>query len=116
MKRGLLSLVVIFAVAIFTIWCYVRNRSENGAVSTPVLSDRPTPHVLSPAQPQAEYSQISSREMTKEQIGAEVSRRDRIDSKWEWKIPIRFYGVAVDENGQPVASVDVHFQWTDLSA
>ena len=54
--------------------------------------------------------------MTQAQITEEVTRRDRADSKWEWKIPIKFYGKVVDETGQPIPGADVHFQWTDLSA
>ena len=42
--------------------------------------------------------QIRSASMTQAQITEEVTRRDRADSKWEWKIPIQFYGIAVDEN------------------
>jgi hypothetical protein len=51
-----------------------------------------------------------------EELRPEVRRRDRQDSKWEWKIPITFYGKVVDENGQPIATADVAFQWTNLSA
>jgi hypothetical protein len=54
--------------------------------------------------------------MNKEQLRIEVRRRDGQDSKWEWKIPIKFYGKAIDENGQPVPGADVRFQWTNLSA
>src|SRR5436190_4368625 len=115
MKRGLFFLLAIFAVTIIIGWLYLRNRPQNVMQSSRVPPERATPYLSSPTQRRAEYKQISSREMTKEQIGAEVSRRDRIDSKWEWKIPIRFYGRVVDENERPVAGVDVHFQWTDLS-
>jgi hypothetical protein len=52
---------------------------------------------------------------TREQAANEVARRDRADGKWEWKTPIKFYGLALDENQQPVPGVNVHFQWTNLS-
>ena len=40
----------------------------------------------------------------------------KIDPKFEWKMPIRFFGKAVDQNGKPVAGAHVLFQWTDMSA
>jgi Carboxypeptidase regulatory-like domain len=60
--------------------------------------------------------QIDTASLNPEQVRAEVRRRDSQDSKWEWKVPIRFYGKTIDESGRPVAEADVHFQWTDLSS
>jgi hypothetical protein len=60
--------------------------------------------------------QIDVSSLSREQVAAEVKRRDAMDSKWEWKTPIQFYGRAMDEAGKPVPSANVHFQWTDLSA
>lgn len=40
----------------------------------------------------------------------------KIDKKFEWKMPIEFYGKIVDEQGKPVAEVDIRFQWTNISA
>jgi hypothetical protein len=60
--------------------------------------------------------QIDVAGISREQAAAEVSRRDAHDSKWEWKIPLSFYGKAIDENGQLVSGADVRFQWTNLSA
>lgn len=60
-------------------------------------------------------AQIDVNALSKSEIETEVNRRDAQDSKWEWKMPIRFYGRVVDENQQPVGDAKVHFQWTDLS-
>jgi hypothetical protein len=60
--------------------------------------------------------QIDAASSSQEQMAAEVKKRDLADQKWEWRVPIRFYGEAVDEDQQPVANADVHFQWTNLSA
>src|SRR5207248_8222278 len=49
------------------------------------------------------------------EIQAEVARRDRADSRWEWKTPISFYGMVVDETLSPISDASVHFEWTDLS-
>src|SRR6266404_3714259 len=59
--------------------------------------------------------QIDATLFSREQVEAEVRRRDAEDSTWEWKIPISFYGKAIDERGQPMPGADVHFQWTTLS-
>jgi hypothetical protein len=63
----------------------------------------------------ARYPQIDQRSLSKEEVAAEVRRRDAQDSKWEWKVPIRFVGRVVDETLSPVADAKIHFQWTDLS-
>src|SRR5207249_361195 len=58
---------------------------------------------------------IAVESLSQAEIGAEVTRRDRSDPRWEWKVPIQFYGKVVDENLSPVRDAKVHFQWTDLS-
>jgi len=44
-----------------------------------------------------------------------VNEREKSDKQWDWKMPIEFYGKAVDENDQPVPDALVKFSWTDLS-
>jgi hypothetical protein len=60
--------------------------------------------------------QIDTASLSKEDVRSEVRRRDAQDGKWEWKIPIKFYGKAINGKGQPVPGADVQFQWTNLSA
>ncbi len=43
-------------------------------------------------------------------------RMQRADRLWNWKRPINFWGVVVDERGDPVPNTQVTFSWTDLSA
>jgi len=38
------------------------------------------------------------------------------DSKFEWKMPVNFYGKVIDQDSQPVQGAKVRFQWTDMSA
>jgi hypothetical protein len=40
---------------------------------------------------------------------------ERLDSKFEWKIAINFYGVVVDQDERPISGAKIRFQWTDLS-
>ncbi len=46
----------------------------------------------------------------------EWRRRRSTDPKFEWKMPINFYGRVIDQNGQPVQGAKVRLQWTDMSA
>ena len=39
----------------------------------------------------------------------------KIDPLWDFKRPIEFYGRVVDEEGNPVGDMGVHFSWNDLS-
>jgi hypothetical protein len=45
----------------------------------------------------------------------EVNKLDKLDSAWEWKMPINFYGRVLDEREQPVPGARVHAEWSDLS-
>jgi hypothetical protein len=42
-------------------------------------------------------------------------KRNAEDSKWEWKVPIKFYGQILDQNDSPVEGAKVTLSWTDLS-
>ena|SRR5438270_1991639 len=88
--------------------------------NSPIANIESSAATASPKQssPSAELTddQIRLSRFTREQAAAEMKRRERTDAKWEWKIPINFYGLALDENQQPVIGANVHFQWTNLSA
>jgi hypothetical protein len=94
---------------------YLRRPVDRPAAESAISA---TPR-MSTASPRVEgtpaYDQISLKQFTRDQAATEVTRRDRADSKWEWKIPIKFYGLVLNENEQPVSGVNVHFQWTNLS-
>ena len=38
-----------------------------------------------------------------------------MDSLWDYRRPIHFYGQVVDERGNPVAGLSVDFSWKDIS-
>jgi hypothetical protein len=80
--------------------------------ATPTASDHTN---VSPTPVAFVVAQIPKQSLTHEQIAGEVARRDRTDSRWEWKIPIKFYGLVLDEYERPIAGADVHFEWTSLS-
>ena len=116
MGRRLILLVAALLAIFAALWWFRFRppmRSQQEAVSAP-KQNTASPST-SPEVPPS-LSQIDLASMNSEQLEIEVRRRDGQDSKWEWKIPIKFYGKAIDENGQPVPGADVHFQWTNLSA
>ena len=43
------------------------------------------------------------------------NEQEKLDPKFEWKMPINFYGKAVDQEDQPVVGAKVIMTWTDLS-
>jgi len=45
----------------------------------------------------------------------EWNRRKDLDKKWEWKVPINFYGKAIDQDQRPVSGANVIASITDLS-
>jgi|SRR5882724_916092 len=115
MTRRTVIVVAILAIGVAGVLLFFRGRSAltvRPAMRTSAVSAL---SAASPPQPSYTNEQIPRQSLSRQQIAAEVTRRDRTDTTWEWKIPIRFYGRVVDENERPVAGVDVHFQWTDLS-
>jgi hypothetical protein len=119
MRKAVIGLLV-FAIIFFVVWLKWLHHSDVINTTSPakaVLSATPekkTKDTNNLITSRTKYPQIQ-RSLSKEEIAAEVRRRDAEDSKWEWKVPIRFFGRTVDETLSPVAGVNVHFQWTDLS-
>ena len=44
----------------------------------------------------------------------EWNRRNKEDPKWEWKMPILFYGKVIDQFGNAVAGANVKVSWSGL--
>ena len=42
-------------------------------------------------------------------------QNNKADPLYDWKQPINFYGMVLDENDQPVTGASADFKWTDLS-
>jgi hypothetical protein len=114
--RRLVLIVGAILAILAAIWWF---RYEFLLRSSQFVAPTPTQNAALPSPNPAihpAYSQIDLGSMNRDQVANEVRRRDGHDNKWEWKTPIKFYGKAIDEKGQPVAGADVHFQWTNLSA
>src|SRR5438309_637665 len=117
MRKGVIAAGVIITI-LLVIWLTPRRTTigdKTFQLKAPSSSTAGSSNY--PASPvgQSKYPQIDPRSLSTEQIAAEVKRRDSEDAKWEWKVPIRFFGRTVDERLLPVAGAEIHFQWTDLS-
>jgi hypothetical protein len=120
MRRLVIIALVILSVAIVAWLVTSANRRKPPEAST-VESARTlltTPGAVASATASRGpgNTQIDLGSLSRDQVEAEVKRRDAEDSKWEWKTTIRFYGQAVDDKLKAVPNANVHFQWTDLSS
>ena len=61
-----------------------------------------------------EYPQLSLSGVSKKDAIREFNRYTKRDSRYEWKIPIHFYGKVADQYGDPVVGASVHLQWINL--
>jgi len=113
-------IIVVMSGLLISLWLgWPRQNRSSDLRSFAKKATLNTDHEPSPAhdirEPSRQNEQIAVESLSQAEIGAEVTRRDRSDPKWEWKVPIQFYGKVVDENLSPVRDAKVNFQWTDLS-
>lgn len=81
--------------------------TPTGASGSPVGPTRTAPAPLgSEPEPGPGQTGLSSEE------ALEALRRD---PRWRWRRPIAFWGIVLDEQGQPVPGARVEMTWTDLS-
>jgi hypothetical protein len=116
MRRQVLATLALVGVAIIAWLIASTNRREPAKAPTANTARAFATTFGSPAPSRGPVNaQIDIGSLSKADVETEVKRRDAQDSKWEWKIPIKFYGQAIDDNSQPVPDAKVQFQWTDLS-
>jgi hypothetical protein len=112
-KNKILLVLGVFVVLVSTFfwWCegpFTQHYPPHlpQAVPTPVSQAN---HALP-----NEYPQLSLQELSKKEAIREFNENTKRDVRYEWKIPIRFYGKVVDQYGEPVAGASVHLQWVNL--
>lgn len=65
---------------------------------------------------QAEWTAKNERgEWVNNPMVVEYFRMSTADPSWDWRRPISFWGVVVDQHGDPVQGATVHCSWNDLS-
>ncbi len=123
MKRSGLLLVIALALLalLAALFFWQLNRSLNRATNPA----RPAKAVSPPVNVAAATPPTRVATDRKQEPGGVYEPRDPrwqwwneqkdIDPKFEWKMPIEFYGLVVDENETPVPGAIVKLQWNDLS-
>ena len=125
----MLTLLFVLLVGL-GLWALLRKKPESPTPSAPVeAQNQPPLHRASPNSPQTPSSVAStpprSHPHTSNTVvveGVPVSeeviryiQNVRADPLYDWKQPINFYGMAVDENNQSVAGASVDYTWSTLS-
>jgi hypothetical protein len=121
MNRRILILATITVILLVAWWW---NR--------PVPPNPPAPPVANPSST-IQASESSPTPTPTEPVNYEVPTKGRyqsigdprwewwkkmkkLDPKFEWKMPVNFYGKIIDQAAQPVQGAKIRFQWTDTSA
>jgi len=122
MRKGktILVCVAMLVISAIIFWWLARpvhqpiqtqpKSQSNQAKATPVSVDQ-----TNKSAPDA-YPQQSLKIQSRETAIKAYIENVRRDPRYQWKIPIRFYGKVVDQRDEPVPGATVHFQWNDLSA
>ena len=61
-----------------------------------------------------EYPQLSLKSQSQGDAVRAYIENVRRDPKYEWKMPIHFYGKVIDQHNDPVVGATAHLQWINL--
>lgn len=122
MKKSISILILVVCVALVT-WLLLLQRN----------TITPKPQAISSADQQPQSKPIEAFETNHPKATDEVVTQNtndayilglpvsdfyklgRVDRKLEWKMPIDFWGVILDESNQPITDAGIHFIWNDIS-
>lgn len=116
MNRRLTWIIPAFLLAALLVWlAFSLLNPSKIKFEAETMSAAPTPLPQSPVPPQqpSPTPDLSIYKTDPKWIWWN-EQRER-DPNFEWKMPIRFYGKVLDENGHPVAGATASFIWTDMS-
>src|SRR6266404_2063535 len=105
-KTGFFIVALLLVVAALLLWV-TRSVEQSSVAKTPAKKSEAPLSVAPSAPAQAETlakknARISLKTQSREDAQREYWERHKKDQKFEWKIPIRFYGKVVDQNSQSV--------------
>ena len=111
-KRILFVAVLLLMLGVGLWWLLAPQKPAE--TSHVVVLTKPAP---APTQQTAEPPLIvpPPRNASTEELHQWWLKMSKIDPKFEWKMPIEFYGRVIDDEGLPVSSAIVSVHWTDLS-
>lgn len=117
-KRSYLLASAFLALIALVAWWFVRqpNHPQPAAdhaerIPQPTVTPMPSDPVASEVRRQTPGGPAEPTDPRWE----ERRLREKVEPGYEWKLPIQFYGRAVDEREVPVAGAKVWFQWSDLT-
>jgi hypothetical protein len=127
-RKAIFLALLVIAVAV-VVWFYIRRPPDQAAVQPATVETKQTdeakqtPVAPAPVQKRqaAASPTVASQPAPENNPAALIERRrnqmeeERQRGLNEWRTPIEFYGKVIDENTNPVAGADIHFEWTDLS-
>jgi hypothetical protein len=122
--RNLVWVIVVLLVALLAVYLWLHRA---GASSTGVGSQKASSGTT--AKSEKSLPATSAPPINPQQVVQPPPRGASDAEKWTWwremsakdrffdlKMPISFYGLVVDEQGQPVSGATIKFSWTNLSA
>jgi hypothetical protein len=113
---GAILLLVLLA-AIVVVWQHARREKQQFASTKASFGADPVQQVTPAPAPVGAPKQVPGGPYEPDDPRWQWWNKERkADPKFEWKMPIRFYGKVVDENSYPVTSAEVRLQWNDTSA
>jgi hypothetical protein len=121
MRRSVLFLALALVLLLGVIQWWSRPRPPlSSDPSTQNVS--PRPHVSQTSPPQAPVGPLIYKVPTKGEYQGKSDprwawwrRMENLDPRFEWKMPISFYGKVVDQDGQPVAAARIRYGWNAAS-
>lgn len=122
-RTGIIVVAVVLTVAILVAVFFWRvnrslNRATGPAAATTDHSYMPAPaaQAVPPLPPPSGNQLPGGAYDPTDPRWAWWNEQRQIDRSFEWKMPISFYGVVLDESGNPVEGAQMRFQWNDASA
>src|SRR5271170_36523 len=109
-------LILIGITLIVRLHLQTKTNVNSSATSSNKLTLRETTLASTKAKtkPQSKAA-VDSKSITPDNAVMEYLKKIDADPEYDWKQSINFYGRVVDENNNPIAGANAHFQWTDLS-
>jgi hypothetical protein len=127
MNRGAPILVLTAIALLLVVWWWNRPTPPPPLVPAAQTSQPTTPPIIPPREPEPQPAQTSSTPLTYE-VPAKGSKyqgmsdprwqwwteMEKRDSKFEWKMPIKFYGKVIDQNNEPVSGAKLRYGWNSV--
>jgi len=115
-RKVILTAVLLLAITAALLWWMNRPTKQSSDESqSRQPQTTPTPTIQVSRQVPDDYPQLSLKKQSREAAIKSYVENSRRDMRYDWKIPIRFYGKIIDQFDAPVVGANVELMWNDLS-